>query len=572
VTPPVRTLPADRGGLSDLSLREVAHARASPGYSLMRRACAVVALLATLIALATAVRHNVVKASGAPLLGEFFDAAVHPQLGGQFLALTAKATLTTLAYAVLGTGLSLVIGVVGGVLTSETWWRRGARRRRPRFALASWAVARVVLAIPRGIHELVWGLFLLSVLGIQPMVPVLAIGIAYGAVTAKVFSELLDETTREPYTALVASGAGRLAAILYGLLPPALPDLLSYAFYRFECAIRSATVLGLVGAGGLGFQLSLSFQALQYHEIWTLLYALIALCAAADFWSAAVRKRRAVPLRAAAHVRPGHDRVLTGSILAVLALIPLSAWWVGLSPAVLWATRTWDLVGQLFMQAWPPSAGNEGVLGLFKLSAVTLAMSVLAIALAFLGGILLAFPAVNLTRQGGRTRFGRAARARRMLVFATARAVLIVLRAIPPPVWALVFLLVLFPGIFPAALALGVYTLGVLGRLMAEAAENLDQRPLRALRAHGASRQQVFCYGVIPAAAPRFIAFSLYRWEVTIRETIVVGVVGAGGLGLLLNQQLASFAYGGAVGTLLAVIVLTLLVDFISAAARRALH
>ncbi len=570
MTPPVRTPPADFVGLSDLSLREVAHAGTGPGRSMMRRACAAVAILATLAALATAARHNVVRASGAPLLVQFFDAAVHPRVDGQFLALTAKAAVTTLAYAVLGTGLSLVIGAAGGVLTSETWWRQGARRRHLRIALGNWAVSRAVLAIPRGIHELVWGLFLLSVLGIQPLVPVLAIGIAYGAVTAKVFSELLDETAREPYTALVALGVGRLAAILYGLLPPALPDLMSYAFYRFECAIRSATVLGLVGAGGLGFQLSLSFQALRYNEIWTLLYALIALCAAADFWSAAVRRRRAVPLRA--HVRPSHDRVRTGSILAVLALIPFSVWWVGLSPAAVWAAQTWDLVGRLFTQAWPPSLGGEGALGLLKLSAVTLAMSVLAIALAFIGGIFLAFPAASRARQDAQGRLGKARRAKRMLVYLTARALLIVLRAIPPPVWALVFLLVLYPGVLPAALALGVYTLGVLGRLMAEAAENLDQRPLRALRAHGASRQQVFWYGVIPSAAPRFIAFSLYRWEVTIRETVVVGVVGAGGLGLLLNQQLASFAYGGALATLLAVIVLTLLVDFTSAVARRALH
>ncbi|MGH3993279.1 MAG: PhnE/PtxC family ABC transporter permease, partial [Pseudonocardiaceae bacterium] len=152
------------------------------------------------------------------------------------------------------------------------------------------------------------------------------------------------------------------------------------------------------------------------------------------------------------------------------------------------------------------------------------------------------------------------------------RTLLIVLRAIPPPVWALIILFVTYQGLLPGALALGVYTAGVLGRLMAEVAEDLDPRPLDALRAHGASEAQVFCYGVIPPAAPRFVAYGLYRWEVAIRETVVVGVVGAGGLGLLLERQLATFDYGGAVGTLLALIVLTLMVDFTSAAIRRSLR
>ena len=83
-------------------------------------------------------------------------------------------------------------------------------------------------------------------------------------------------------------------------------------------------------------------------------------------------------------------------------------------------------------------------------------------------------------------------------------------------------------------MALGLYTMGVLGRLMAEATENLDDRPLTALKAQGAKAPQVFAYGVLPPTIPRFIAYFLYRWEETIRATVVIGLVGAGGLGWLL--------------------------------------
>lgn len=574
MTSPVRTRPEPARELPELSLAEAASARVRPGRSLARRVwagLAVVAVLASLIA-AGAGREGVINRDGLGQLVEFFSAAGSPRLSGDFLALTGQATLTTLSYAVLGTALSLVIGLVAGVLSAQTWWRAGpAGRRRVRTRMAGWAGVRTLLVIPRGLHEVVWGLFFISVLGPTPLTAVLAIGIPFGAVTAKVFSEILDETAQGPFSALTAAGSPRRTAMLYGLLPAALSDLLSYSFYRFECAIRSAAVLGLVGAAGLGYQLQLSFQTLRYGEIWTLLYALILLSAAADLWSSAVRARRAAPRPPNPASGAGRDRLLGWSLAAALTLIPVSVWWVGLDPSALWAGRSWQMLGQVLDDSWPPELPGGGLAELLSVSAVTLAMSVLAMAVAFAGAALVAFPAANLSRLSARTGT-RAGRGTRLVTVGLTRGLLIALRAIPPPVWALIVLFVLFPGILAGAVALGVYTLGVLGRLMAEAAENLDGRPLQALHTHGASPMQVFCYGVIPPAMPRFVAYGLYRWEVTIRETVVVGVVGAGGLGLLLDSQLSTLDYGGAVTTLATLIVLTLLVDFTSAAIRRSLR
>ncbi len=502
-----------------------------------------------------------VKPEGASAFVDFFTAALRPRLDREFLALIATATLTTQSYAVLGTVVSLVIGLVGGVLAAQTWWSSHARSGS-RNGLAGWVLVRGVLVIPRGIHEVVWALFFLVIFGLDPIVAVLAIGIPFGAITAKVFSEILDGTGRRPYQALVAAGAPRGSAILYGLLPPALGDLLSYSFYRFECAIRSAAILGLIGAGGLGFQLMLSFQALRYDEIWTSLYALIILSIAADTWSHTVRTRRSTTGRRA-------DRVRTGSWLAAAALITFSVWWIGLNPSGLFSAQAWHSAGQFFAEAWPPAWGYGGLGALIGLSAETLAMSVLATAIAYVGGALLAFPAAKLPIQH---RTGRRSALPRTATRLVTKLLLVVLRAIPPPVWALLFLFILYPGLLPAALALGVYTAGVLGRLMAEAAENLDTGPLRALRSHGATGPQILCYGVIPAATPRFVAYGLYRWEVTIRETVVVGVVGAGGLGVALQHQLSGFQYAGALTTIIAIMALTLIVDLTSAAMRRALR
>ncbi|MGH9164462.1 MAG: PhnE/PtxC family ABC transporter permease, partial [Acidimicrobiales bacterium] len=485
-----------------------------------------------------------------PLVRRFFAAALHPELGGSFLRIVADAALTTLAYATAGTVLSLAIGATGGLLSSQVWWGRHRR-------LGGWVAARVAIGVPRALHEVVWGLALVNILGLDPLVGVLAIAIPYGAVTAKVFSELLDEAPRSSYDALRTAGAGRLAAVAYSLGPQALPDMVSYAFYRFECSIRAATILGLIGAGGLGFQLSLSFQSLRYGEIWTLLYALVAIGAAAEWWSRSVRRR--VTAAGARAVEPGRpprrDRVLTASVLAVVLAAPLAAWHLGLDPSTLWSPRTRRLAADLAGQVFPPRVTAAALAELARLSVETLQMAVLAIALAGSAAAVVAFLA-----------------ARRGPLSWACRAVLLACRAVPPPVWALLALFVLFPGPVPGAVALAVYNFGILGRLMAEVVEGLDARPAAALSGLGASGAQAFLYAVVPAALPRFAAYNVYRWEVTIRETVVVGLVGAGGLGRLLTDQLTRFDYPGLSLTLIALIVLTLAADVAGSSFRRALR
>ena len=92
------------------------------------------------------------------------------------------------------------------------------------------------------------------------------------------------------------------------------------------------------------------------------------------------------------------------------------------------------------------------------------------------------------------------------------------------------------------------------------------------MRAQGTPRLSAFAYATVPLSMSRFAAYALYRWEVAVRETVVVGVVGAGGLGRLLEQQRSAFDYGGMVGTVFALIAVSVLIDLVSASARRSLR
>ncbi|MBD1942166.1 ABC transporter permease subunit, partial [Coleofasciculus sp. FACHB-712] len=510
---------------------------------------------------------NLINSGGWNLVWRFLVAAFSPDLSPEFLQLTLDSTLKTLAYAVCGTFFSVLIGLVGGVFSSEIWWQSVSNSKlktqnsklKPQ---PPWVVVRGILAIPRAIHELIWGLFFVNIFGLDSLVAVLAIAIPFGAITAKVFSEILDETPRQPLMALLNSGVPPLNAFAYSLIPQAFLNLLSYAFYRFECSIRSAAVLGIIGAGGLGYQILLSLQSLRYEQMWTFLIALIVLNGATDFWSALLRHRLGAPSRLDLNVLNlqgrkqrfyQKDPVVQVSFLGGIVLVIFSFWYVQADFSKLWAPRTAQLLAGVFQDVFPPDGSQ--VSQLFTLSAQTLAMSILAMAAAGLGGILLSFPAANnFLLPGGILDTGRRfsklpssmgvkatlippflrgaigdLRATAVLIFT--RFLLLFARAVPEPIWALIFLFVLFPGILPGAIALGLHNLGILGRLMAEVTENLDERPLRSLKALGASGSQVFLYGVLPRTLPRFIAYILYRWEVCIRATVIVGLVGAGGLG-----------------------------------------
>jgi len=129
------------------------------------------------------------------------------------------------------------------------------------------------------------------------------------------------------------------------------------------------------------------------------------------------------------------------------------------------------------------------------------------------------------------------------LLWWLARASLLVLRSVPPTVWAVVALLVLFPGVLPGALALGLYTGGILGRLVAEAWESVDTRARDALRHSGVRRGTVTLIATVPPSTHQLLTYTLYRFEICVRETAVVGIVGAAGLGRLLAENLAVFRF-----------------------------
>jgi phosphonate transport system permease protein len=393
--------------------------------------------------------------------------------------------------------------------------------------------------------------------GLQPVVAVVAIAIPFGALVARVVADLLDGLDTGRLEALRLAGAPAPAALLTALGPPLLPGLLSYGGYRLECALRSATLLGVFGLGGLGTDLKLTLQSLEFHELWTGLWLLLAVMLALETGLGRLRRRWLMPRRLGLS-RAGGGRAGVGvrareMVLAVAALLPLTigvGWALGVDLRALLAWQPlqgvggsgWIDGGQLLALPWPALIGGT--------LALTLLAAVLAVGLPPLQLLVSAPwpPARVLVR----------------LSWALARLW-------PPPLTALLLLLLLQPGVVTAALALGLHNAGILGRLLAEALADGSPANEQALTSGGVGPRLALLYGRYPAIARSYLAYGAYRADVLLRETVVVGLVGATGLGSQLLESLSSFAWDQLLALVAVYALLTLLGEELSDRVRRRL-
>ncbi len=214
-------------------------------------------------------------------MGDFARGFVPPAMDAPFLARAGWAALETLAISVLGTLLAVIGGLALALPAAGRW---GAPAR---------FVARGALNVARAIPELVWASMIVVAAGLGPFAGTLALAFHTTGVLGRLFAESLENVPREANDALRRNGVGATSAFWYSTLPQALPQLTSYTLYRWENNIRAATILGVVGAGGLGQMLYFHLSLFQTHEAATVLFAMIALVAIVDVLSNRLRLRMA---------------------------------------------------------------------------------------------------------------------------------------------------------------------------------------------------------------------------------------------------------------------------------------
>lgn len=209
-----------------------------------------------------------------------------------------------------------------------------------------------------------------------------------------------------------------------------------------------------------------------------------------------------------------------------------------------------SLMGEMVPPAF--SQAKDWIKPLFD----TVAMSIAGTALAVSLSIPLAFLAAHNTTPNA-------------IVYRVARGTLNTLRAVPELIMGILFVAAVGFGALPGVLALGLHSIGMVGKFFAEAIEHVDEAPVEAARAAGATPLQVIMHGVFPQVLPQMADISVYRWEYNFRASTVMGMVGAGGIGFELMGSLRIMQYQDVSAILLVILVMVTLVDSFSGYLRK---
>ena len=522
-----------------------------------------------------------VRPATAAAIWNFVSRLFPPDLSPEFLRTVLRAVAQTMATAVAGTLLSLTVALPLGVLATGTLWNRGVLvAADDRFAYGvGWMasrLARTLLGFLRAVPDLIWALLFVAAVGLGSLAGTLALSAAYSGVLGRVYADVFEHVDPQPLEALQSTGATRMQIFLRGVWPQALPHLMAYTLYSFECCVRAAAVLGFVGAGGIGYEISVSMRMFEYGQVLTLLLVFIMLLTVTD---AASRYLRARSVNRTDHAREvkaqdessglnpsvSNSRRLVGWTL-VLFLVVASFTLAGFTPETLNQAGIAPRLAGFLRRMLPPDLSWSFIGSLGTALLQTIAISLMGTLIGMALAVVLAVPATStliFLRSDSPGRRRVIDRVLRWLLFWSTRLVLNILRSIPELVWVLICILAVGIGPFAGMIALALHTAGVLGKLYAETLEEVPFRPVEALRSLGARPIQLLLWAMWPQARPLLSSYTVLRWEMNLRASTMLGLVGGGGLGQAIYNNVQLGFYNRLTTLILLIYALVLASDWI---------
>jgi phosphonate transport system permease protein len=426
---------------------------------------------------------------------------------------------------------------------------------------AIYYVTRLILNVVRAIDTIVWGLIVIVWVGLGTFAGVVALTIHSIAALGKLFSEEIEHIDPGPVEAVTATGANLIQTISHAVIPQVIPSFLSYSLLRWDINMRSATVIGFVAGGGIGFFVVETTRMGAYQQYAAALWAVAAVIILVDYVSARWRES-ILSDQPKANMSRGRPtlRALRTAFYVVLGLAAFIYCWDLAEINVSSFLNPGKNFGRLIMDFVSIDLSPAVLQVVVQQMLVTIFQAMLATTL----GALIALPfsflaAKNLT---GRSRL-------LIWLYYISRAILNVLRSIEALLYVVIFVFWVGIGPFAGMLALAITSFALIGKLFSEAIENIDPGPIEAITATGADRLQVISYGILPQIVPPFVSYLLYQWDINVRMATIIGFAGGGGIGLTLTTFFGSLQYHKA-GTVVAfIVVVVALMDFASAKLRQ---
>jgi phosphonate transport system permease protein len=513
---------------------------------------------------------------------------------------TAYLALVTLCMAILGTALAVVLSIPVALMAARNTTLHPAVR---------W-VARAVIVVCRSIPDLIFAIIFVESIGIGVLPGVLALAFHSVGMLGKLYAEQIEQVPPGPPEAIKSTGATRWQAMMTGVVPQVMPSFSSIALYRLDINLRSSVILGYVGAGGIGFLLNTYMGELQFRAAIGIVLVMFVMIVAMEVTAAVIRRSligmegipvkgsgasrqspaaggfairsalldrmvaRVSPLRAGAlqeKVAPGHvgapakaevpnirppwtrARIQRWSFVAgALALVAASFIVTKTSPwqALTSLRQIWDTVVLYFPPDFTTARSSllGGTMTSFEIAVV-----------ATCTGYVVAIPVGLLAARNVSGRW----------VARIARLVLLVIRAVPDLILAIVFVVAVGLGPVAGAMALFVGTVGFVAKLVADGLEEVSPMPREAVFSMGATKGQEVAASVVHASTPMLVGNAFYVLDINFRSAIILGIVGAGGLGFLLQQSVQVLAYRTTGAIIVCFFVVVLLIEVVTNWVRR---
>ncbi len=205
---------------------------------------------------------------GFNLFQEFLISAFNPKIDNEIIITVINRLNETILIGFSSWLVSIIFGAIFGILSSNIFYKIF---NIPNFF---YSIIRFFLTIIRSIHEVVWGIILMHIYGINFSIGIIAICIPYIAVNSKVFAEQLETIDDKSLESINQINAPKFSSLITLIWNPVINTFKNFGLYRLECSIRSTVILGLFGIGGIGTSIFLSFQTLNFRELWTYLWSL----------------------------------------------------------------------------------------------------------------------------------------------------------------------------------------------------------------------------------------------------------------------------------------------------------
>jgi phosphonate transport system permease protein len=437
------------------------------------------------------------------------------------LSIELRSVVWTVAFAVLG----VTLGASAGFLLA--------------LVFAHVRAIRLLCAFLRSVHELFWALLLIQVTGLSPTTGILAIGIPYAGIFAKIFAEMIEEADLSAERVL-PTGTSIVSRFAYARIPELAPQFWTYTLYRFECGMRSTLVLGFIGLPTIGFHLDSFFKQGHYAQAAALLLSFYVLIGTRRLWA----RPATIPFLIIASVLVLPEAVGGGSVVANLLRFAHDVVPAPLRSSDLLAVATWE---NFAAWLWPIASRQiaPGLVQTLVLSQIALvAMSIIA---------LVVFPFICRRFAGP---FGQP----------LGRVALVIVRSTPEYMLVYLLLQLLGPSMLPAIIALSVHNGAIVGYLMGRHADALEYRP------DAPKGINLYCYETVPRLYGQFLAYALYRWEIILRESAIFGILGIATLGYYVDAAISEIRLDVAMVLIIATALLSMAIDSLSRELRRRLR